>query len=842
MYRTDGSGRQISIPGTSDREMQKMDKYEFNIKVEQIKKMAARNDYETAMKIADTIDWRRVRNVNILSMVANIYEKNDEFQEAKDILLLAFERAPIGKRLLFKLAELAIKEGSLQEAEDYYREFCDLSPDDPRQYILRYLILGAKGAPVEQLIHTLEQYCNIELDEKWIYELAELYAEANMGDLCIMTCDKIMLMFGLGKYVEKAMELKIQFAPLTKYQMDLVENRDKYEAKLKAVEQEYRMGAPAADSEEFEDREVSAPSYMAREEASFTREPGYPEDEYSDESYPEEGYAGEGYAEDRYSEDGYPQEGYAEDGYTEDGYTESTYQGQLYTGGNYAEDQYEDGDYLQEGYSGRRDLNEGYEPQYQEGGYGENYEEDDPEAYGEQRAPVTIEPEDPGMEEEFPEEGQQNQWIPEEPSHILSEEAVRAGFHEAEVQANLAMEMSRISKGGHVPEQTFAQTRVLPDIRDLTKEPVRRAAHHLMVEAEDPALGLEQAVELLKKIHKETGAKNQAAKISGEKLNSKGLFSIADKLTGKDFIVEYAGVMEESILQELNQLMARDETGMNVVLIDGAAGLARIYKVYPGLAKRFEYVGGSKPGEGVLEGPEHDGRPVRQVQVRSSEETVAKKVRKQPEELPSKPVAKRQAAPAQSAPVQPVLAQSAPVQSAPAQPAPVQSAPAQPAPARSVPAQSVRMPVQADVPAAPPSLKDRNPGERHTEPVKPSRVKRETRPEMLGNAPAPAQPVQEEPEYDDEAEMDIDEFAKYACQYASDIDCSISGKSMLALYERIEIMEEDGVPLSRVNAEDLIEEAADKAENPSFMKRLTGIFSSRYDREGLLILKEEHFI
>lgn len=244
-----------------------MDKYEFNIKVEQIKKMVSRGDYETAMKIADTIDWRRVRNVNILSMVATIYEKNEEYQEAKDILLLAFERAPIGKRLLFKLAELAIKEGSFQEAEDYYREFCDLAPDDPRQYILRYLILGAKGAPAEQLIHTLEQYCNIELDEKWLYELAELYAEAGMGELCIMACDKIMLMFGLGKYVEKAMELKIQFAPLTKYQMDLVENRDKYEARLKAVEQEYRAGKRPADYEPMPERKrksLPSPTWPAR--------------------------------------------------------------------------------------------------------------------------------------------------------------------------------------------------------------------------------------------------------------------------------------------------------------------------------------------------------------------------------------------------------------------------------------------------------------------------------------------------------------------------------------------------------------------------------------------------
>ena len=142
-----------------------MDKYEFNIKVEQIKKMSAKGDYETAMKIADTIDWRRVRNVNILSMAASVYEKNEEYQEAKDILLLAFERAPIGKRLLYKLAELAVKQGNTAEAEDYYREFCDLAPDDARQYLLRYMILKAKGAPGEQMIHTLEQYFNVELDE-----------------------------------------------------------------------------------------------------------------------------------------------------------------------------------------------------------------------------------------------------------------------------------------------------------------------------------------------------------------------------------------------------------------------------------------------------------------------------------------------------------------------------------------------------------------------------------------------------------------------------------------------------------------------------------------------------
>ena len=217
-----------------------MDKYEFNIKVEQIKKLVNRGDYATAMKIADTIDWHRVRNASLLSMIAQIYEKNEEYQEAKDILLIAFERAPIGKRLLYKLTELALKEGSVGEATAYYKEFCELAQDDPRQYLLRYMILKAKNAPIEQLIRALETYTSTEVDEKWMYELAELYHKAGMEEKCVATCDTIMLLFGLGKYVDKAMDLKLEYAPLNKYQMDLVENRDKYEAKLRAVEEEYK--------------------------------------------------------------------------------------------------------------------------------------------------------------------------------------------------------------------------------------------------------------------------------------------------------------------------------------------------------------------------------------------------------------------------------------------------------------------------------------------------------------------------------------------------------------------------------------------------------------------------
>ena len=882
----------ISIPGTSYREMQKMDKYEFNIKVEQIKKMVNKGDYETAMKIADTIDWRRVRNVNILSMVATIYEKNGEYQEAKDILLLAFERAPIGKRLLFKLAELAIKEGSIREAEDYYREFCDLAPDDPRQYILRYMILGAKGAPVEQLIHTLEQYCGIELDEKWLYELAELYAEAGMGDLCIMACDKIMLMFGLGKYVEKAMELKIQFAPLTTYQMDLVENRDKYEAKLRAVEKEYRMGKPAGGYEDISrDGQVpyeagtDRPSHDAgSREAAFTREPGY-EEEYEEEpSYSREvvytrepGYEEgpeydpeAGYDEDAAFIGGAGEAGYAEDRDYEGYAGEAVYaEDQEYAGGTgYAPQEgygAEAGYAAREGYGAEAgyDAQEGYgaeagyaEDDEEEAGVYDDYGPDDgenPPVHDQ----VTIEPEEAVT-------GHQ-EWMPEEDPDAMTDKALKARMHEAEVQANLAMEMSRISDQGFRREVEMAQTRVLSDIRDISKSPVRQA-HHLMIEAATPQQGLEQAIESLKKIHKETGAKNQAAKITGEKINGKGVFNISDKLTGKDLIIEGAGDMTESILQELNQLMARDETGMNVVLIDAAERLAGLHRIYPGLAKRFEYIGTSTPHkEDGYEASKEDKRPVRQVQVKrqdnpqpavrtmgrphpAQEETKTAVQEQQPRQQTAQEMIKPERRPEQQKPVAKMqLPQPDPVQkinaadsdkvneTVPASLKKDETGPVSIKKNRTVPTSAkdetgpVSIKKNRTVPA---SAKD------ETGPV--SIKKNQAVPASVKKVPEPEIP--EEEEIPDDEEMDIDEFAKYACGYAGDIDCSISGKSMLALYERIEIMEEDGIPLTRVNAEDLIEEAADKAENPSFFKRLTGIFSSKYDKDGLLILKEEHFI
>lgn len=837
-----------------------MDKYEFNIKVEQIKKMVNKGDYETAMKIADTIDWRRVRNVSILSMVATIYEKNEEYQEAKDILLLAFERAPIGKRLLYKLAELAIREGSIGEAEDYYREFCDLAPDDPRQYLLRYMILGAKGAPPQQLIHTLEQYCNVELDEKWLYELATLYDEVGMADLCVRTCDKIMLMFGLGKYVDKAMELKLHHAPLTKYQMDLEENRDKYEARLRAVEQGYEAPAPL----DYDAPQAGGPAPVIGRmpvqpedpSAAYEEEPVYGERQpYRPYRRPQEteepvqAYEtehGYGEAEDAYYGQGEPQ-AYGEDegGYQEPVYGEPGYEtdSEYYEGQDgreyepYGEEQEElsyarepvDSAYIEEDSEGAPYAGDDQEYEAYEGGddYGYAPEPEDGE----------YEPEAESYDGGEPEEEPEKEWPREEP---LTQEALAARVHEAEVQANLARELSRLSGAEFSEESRQAQTRVLKDLRSLKAADgvddmvPARVSNHLMIEAEDPDAGLALAIEALKQIHRELGIKNQAAKITGEKLNKKGVLALADKLTGKDLIIEYAGDMSDEMLLELDQLMARDETGMNVVLIDNREQLEAIHRQYPGLAKRFECIGESVETPAQREEAPAAGRPA----PTSHEETAEEPEDEPEEETPAPaPVPRPVAVKPQTEPKKPSAAAAGAGRYAQAplkrpEDAPVRPRVIQPEPVREEPEpeQDLYEPEEYAEPEQ----------EEVAPPPAPARIPVRPLPQK-----APAAYVgddTEDEEVDDDEEMDIDEFAQYACQYAGEIDCSISGKSMLALYERIEIMEEDGIPLTRANAEELIEEAADKAEKPSLGKRMKNIFSSKYDKDGLLILKEEHFI
>ena len=744
-----------------------MDKYEFNIKVEQIKKLVNKGDFETAMKIADTIDWRRVRSTSLLTMISQIYEKNAEYQDAKDILLLAYERAPLGKGLLYKLTDLALRENNIQEAEAYYREFCELSGDDPRQYLLRFLILEAKDAPLEQQINSLERYCQEELDEKWLYHLAELYHQANQADDCVRICDKIMLMFGLGKYVDKAMELKLQYAPLTKYQMDLVENREKYEEKLRAVEEEYKNG-----------------TYRKPE----------PEGEYLDTDEPE------------------------------------------------------------------AELDD--EP------------ENEPEGQPEQAEP----------EEKAGKPKAETKPADEKVEKAALDEDVVASLHEAQAEEALAKEVSKIKPYDEEEGASEGETRVFRNLRDLEpaeekseeapihefeeeeetivedwdfepeeEEEEIKESNHLMIEAEDPAAGLAMALDSLKKIHRELGTKHPVAKISGANLSHRGIASVAERLAGKDLVVEHAADLDDLTVEELEELMTQDETGMVVVLIDTQARLEQMHRAYPALAERFQYIG--------CENQKDDAAKLAQAR----EEELNRQQAQQEAEAARKRQAEREAEIRRQAEKE---AEEKRRQ--------------QEAAARREEEERAKEEAQAlaakEAEEARKAEEDRRLAEQQREELRrQEEARRDDEPEYEDEEDH-YEKDEYEPEddyarggyrddykddykdsYKDEREddeysnypedepeekpskksgdMDVEEFVQYACKYASEIDCSISGKSMLALYERAEMMEEDGEPLTKTSAEDLIEEAADKAEKKSF----SGLFSSKYDKDGLLILKEKHF-
>ena len=746
-----------------------MDKYEFNIKVEQIKKLVNKGDFETAMKIADTIDWRRVRSTSLLTMISQIYEKNAEYQDAKDILLLAYERAPLGKGLLYKLTDLALRENNIQEAEAYYREFCELSGDDPRQYLLRFLILEAKDAPLEQQINSLERYCQEELDEKWLYHLAELYHQANQADDCVRICDKIMLMFGLGKYVDKAMELKLQYAPLTKYQMDLVENREKYEEKLRAVEEEYKNG-----------------TYRKPE----------PEGEYLDTDEPE------------------------------------------------------------------AELDD--EP------------ENEPEGQPEQAEP----------EEKAGKPKAETKPADEKVEKAALDEDVVASLHEAQAEEVLAKEVSKIKPYDEEEGASEGETRVFRNVRDLEpaeaeekseeapihefeeeeetivedwdfepeeEEEEIKESNHLMIEAEDPAAGLAMALDSLKKIHRELGTKHPVAKISGANLSHRGIASVAERLAGKDLVVEHAADLDDLTVEELEELMTQDETGMVVVLIDTQARLEQMHRAYPALAVRFQYIG--------CENQKDDAAKLAQAR----EEELKRQQAQQEAEAARKRQAEREAEIRRQAEKE--AEEKRRQQEAAARREEEERAKAE---AQALAAKEAEEARKAE--------EDRRLAERQREELRrQEEARRDDEPEYEDEEER-YEKDEYEPEddyarggyrddykddykdsYKDEREddeysnypedepeekpskksgdMDVEEFVQYACKYASEIDCSISGKSMLALYERAEMMEEDGEPLTKTSAEDLIEEAADKAEKKSF----SGLFSSKYDKDGLLILKEKHF-
>ena len=616
-----------------------MDKYEFSIKAEQIKKLIGQEDYKTAMQIADTIDWNRVRSVNLLSSIAEIYEKNGEYEEAKDILLLAFERAPVGKRFLYKLSELSLSSGSIDDAVEFYHEFLDVSPEDPRKYLLQYMISKAKGARASQLIGPLEDYTETELEEQWLYELAKLYGEAGREDDCVRICDKMILLFGMGKYVDKAMDLKLHYRP---------------------VKEEKEYNTISEKPEETEDTvETEALS------------PDGEEDEFYDE----------------------------EDSETEEN-NENT---------------------------SKEEVNENFSKEVeQENTSGE------------------VEQEDASEEEN---KNAQEQEGKKESSSVEN----RADDDESP-RYNMIIEAETLEKAFHI------------------------------------------AVEEIKYFHKKYGVDFKVAKINADKLNEKGFASFKDKLEERDLIIESAGKLKYSVLDEIEQYIKEVKESSSIVLIDEVDHFDRLAEDRPKFLEYFDIVSGGEEEDDLLEDVDLDAA------VKQEEE--------KPEEKKEETVS----------PDEEYFDEE-------------------------------EEPEEEYVPHKP-SIFER-PARPYKEVLEEEAEKEQPRKEELSEPvtkqqEASAFPEKEEQTWRDKKpsskSMDIEDFARYAIDYASSIDCSITDKGITALYERIQLMEEDGIVLNEESARDLIEETADQAEKPGLGKKIGSLFRPKYDKDDKLILREEHFM
>ena len=1030
-----------------------MDKHELNVKVEQMRKQAGLGDYQTAVKIADKIDWRRVSNVSLLTQVSEIYEKVGKYAEAKDILLLAVERTPMGRGLLFKLTQLALKVNSIDEAEECFEEFQRLAPQDTRQKLLRYLILKAKGAQPQQLMPPLEEYVSEELSDEWMYELAELYHRAGMREACLDLCDRITILFGTGEWVQKALRLKAEGEgePLNEYQQSILQGEIYYQptaprqnavrepaplttpyAQQPMMATEYGTQMPyqtAAAPYGMEPAPALAEQYAApmtqpqptafAQPAEFTQPATFAQPEESYDQAPLQ-YAAP--SEERYrnvptfrtpaaastgipswTEAAKPQEAPAQNDIDAeiDAHlrrleeekrngvrakaaatpvsTETVQEPLRETAAELRESALpsaeEDARSVEQRYreesarlsrdyvvsSGERSETSEFPGTEQLMVDRLRYEEESEAAKlrAEARAAETEEairqreakldetkvlPKLPAQErreqlareeaalrrieqdkeaeqikksvieaEKKPEIEETAKESPEavsaaateekasqtKPAETVAaaekqprEEAVTADKQPAETAAAEKQSQTEVVAADKQPAETAAaEKQSQAEVVAADKQPAETAAaekqsqaeavaaekqpaetaaaekqsaeegelveesaearrevprqpkllrtpgsFNALIEGRTPEEGLQSAVERLKEAQAVTGFKRPAAKVKAERLNVYGVRNSAEKTAGRDLIIEEAGDLSDVSLSELIQLIAADGGMRTVLLIDNPLQLTRLRASHPEVETVFHTADKREDVKAYFAAE----AKFREAEARLREEAVktaleAKEARRKEEE------AKRAEEEARRAEEEARrLAEREAAENA----------------RKAAEAAAAAAEAKAAAEREEESRRKEEEARRAEELL--NRVAEEIivrEPETVPAARAEAEAQRPVPRAEDRAKLDAerrrakenelltkDAFANYAAAYARNIDCVMTGKSMNALYERIELLQEDGVSLTRKNAEILIEEAADHAERPPLGRRLSGLFSKRYNKDGLLILKEEDFL
>lgn len=1018
-----------------------MDKHELNVKVEQMRKQAGLGDYQTAVKIADKIDWRRVSNVSLLTQVSEIYEKVGKYAEAKDILLLAVERTPMGRGLLFKLTQLALKVNSIDEAEECFEEFQRLAPQDTRQKLLRYLILKAKGAQPQQLMPPLEEYVSEELSDEWMYELAELYHRAGMREACLDLCDRITILFGTGEWVQKALRLKAEGEgePLNEYQQSILQGEIYYQptaprqnavrepaplttpyAQQPMMATEYGTQMPyqtAAAPYGMEPAPALAEQYAApmtqpqptafAQPAEFTQPAAFAQPE---ESYDQAPLQQAAPSEERYrnvptfqtpaaastgipswTEAAKPQEAPAQNDIDAeiDAHlrrleeekrngvrakaaatpvsTETVQEPLRETAAELRESALpsaeEDARSVEQRYreesarlsrdyvvsSGERNETSEFPGTEQLMVDRLRYEEESEAAKlrAEARAAEIEEairqreakldetkvlPKLPAQERreqlareeaalrriEQDKEAEQikksvieaakkpelEETAKESPEAAAAKpavaaeaqeapkaeaaEAVRAAGTEEKASEAKSAETADVAEQRPAEETTAATKQAAEEAVAANKQPAEEAvaankqpaaeisaaeqqsaeaaeseaseesaelrrevpkqpkllrtpgSFNALIEGRTPEEGLQSAVERLKEAQAVTGFKRPAAKVKAERLNVYGVRNSAEKTAGRDLIIEEAGDLSDVSLSELIQLIAADGGMRTVLLIDNPLQLTRLRASHPEVETVFHTADKREDVKAYFAAE----AKFREAEARLREEAVktaleAKEARRKEEEAKrAEEEARRAEEEARRLAEREAAENARKAAEAAAAAAEAKAAAEREEEARRKEEEARR-------------------AEELLNRVAEEIIVREPETVPAARAEAEAQrPAQRAvPRAEDRAKLDAerrrakenelltkDAFANYAAAYARNIDCVMTGKSMNALYERIELLQEDGVSLTRKNAEILIEEAADHAERPPLGRRLSGLFSKRYNKDGLLILKEEDFL
>ena len=985
-------------------------------------------------------------NVSLLTQVSEIYEKVGMYAEAKDILLLAVERTPMGRGLLFKLTQLALKVNSIDEAEECFEEFQRLAPQDTRQKLLRYLILKAKGAQPQQLLPPLEEYVNEELSDEWMYELAELYHRAGMREACLDLCDRITILFGTGEWVQKALRLKAEGEgePLNEYQQSILQGEIYYQptaprqnavrepaplttpyAQQPMMATEYGTQMPyqtAAEPYGMEPAPALAEQYAApmtqptafAQPAAFTQPAAFVQPE---ESYDQAPLQQATPSEERYrnvptfqtpaaastgipswTEAAKPQEAPAQNDIDAeiDAHlrrleeekrngvrakvaatpvsTETVQEPLRETAAELRESALpsaeEDARSVEQRYreesarlsrdyvvsSGERNETSEFPGTEQLMVDRLRYEEESEAAKlrAEARAAETEEairqreakldetkvlPKLPAQErreqlareeaalrrieqdkeaeqikksvieaakkpeleetaKESPEVTTAKPAVATEAPKAEAAEAVRAAGTEEKASEAKSAETADVASQRPAEETTAATKQAAEEAVAANKQPAEEAvaetkqpaeevsaankqpaaemsaaeqqsteaaeseaseesaelrrevpkqpkllrtpgSFNALIEGRTPEEGLQSAVERLKEAQAVTGFKRPAAKVKAERLNVYGVRNSAEKTAGRDLIIEEAGDLSDVSLSELIQLIAADGGMRTVLLIDNPLQLTRLRASHPEVETVFHTADKREDVKAYFAAE----AKFREAEARLREEAVktaleAKEARRKEEEARRAEEEARRLAEREAAENARKAAEAAAA------------------------AAEVKAAAEAKAAAEREEEARRKEEEARRAEELLNRVAEEIivrEPETVPAARAEAgvqRPAQRAvPRAEDRAKLDAerrrakenelltkDAFANYAAAYARNIDCVMTGKSMNALYERIELLQADGVSLTRKNAEILIEEAADHAERPPLGRRLSGLFSKRYNKDGLLILKEEDFL